>query len=291
MKNPLIVALDVETLNEAKALVAKLGDSVEIYKIGSQLFTACGPQAVREILAVGKKVFLDLKFHDIPNTVANAVESAVALSVPPSLRGSPKDGRSNLKDGIASPFGLAMTRFGSLFMLTVHTIGGREMLEAAVAAGKKKAQALGVQRPLIVGVTVLTSQAASGNSVEIKAGTRRKVNPDPVEGLTSDAKATNIQVLVLERAKLAFEAGLDGVVASAQEAALIRKELGPDFVIVTPGIRPSSAAPDDQKRVATPKDAISSGSDYLVVGRPIVKAPSPRKAAQEILEEIKRVHS
>lgn len=223
--NPLIVALDVETFDEAKALVSKLGDSIEIYKIGSQLFTAYGPQAVREIASVGRKIFLDLKFHDIPNTVANAVESAVALNV---------------------------------FMLTVHTIGGKEMLEAAAHAAKNKSEALGVKRPLVVGVTVLTS----------------------------DAKAVNIRDLVLERARLAFESGLDGVVASPQEAAFIRREFGPDFIIVTPGIRPSDASADDQKRVATPKSAIESGSNFLVVGRPIVKAKDPRQAAQDILREI-----
>jgi orotidine-5'-phosphate decarboxylase len=220
MTNPLIVALDVETFDEAKALVVKLGDSVEICKIGSQLFTAYGPQAVREIAGFGKKIFLDLKFHDIPNTVAKAVESAATLNV---------------------------------FMLTVHTIGGREMMEAAAAAAKKAKD-----RPLIVGVTVLTSDTA-----------------------TADTSKT-----VLERARLAIESGLDGVVASPQEAAMLRKELGSKFIIVTPGIRPASASLDDQKRVATPADAIASGSTYLVVGRPIVKAASPKEAAQGILKEI-----
>ena len=220
--NPLIVALDVEIWDEAKSLVTNLGDSVEIYKIGSQLFTAYGPQAVRDISAAGKKVFLDLKFHDIPNTVAKAVESAASLNV---------------------------------FMLTVHTVGGKEMLEAAVASAKK-AKA----RPLIVGVTVLTS----------------------------DAQTANVSQTVLERAKLAFDAGLDGVVASPQEAQMIRKALGPKFIIVTPGIRPSDAELDDQKRVATPSAAIASGSNYLVVGRPIVKAASPKDAARAILDEIKK---
>ncbi len=219
MNNPLIVALDVETFDEAKALVQKLGDSVEVYKIGSQLFTAYGPQAVREIGA-GKKIFLDLKFHDIPNTVAKAVESAASLNV---------------------------------HMLTIHTIGGREMMEAAAQAAQKAKN-----RPLIVGVTVLTSDTATVNTSQT----------------------------VLERAKLAIESGLDGVVASPQEAAMLRRELGDKFIIVTPGIRPASASLDDQKRVATPADAIASGSTYLVVGRPIVKASSPKEAAQGILKEI-----
>jgi orotidine-5'-phosphate decarboxylase len=218
--NPLIVALDVETFDEAKALVHKLGDSVEIYKIGSQLFTAFGPQAVREIGAGGKKIFLDLKFHDIPNTVAKAVESAASLNV---------------------------------FMLTVHTVGGKEMMEAAAAAAKKAKH-----RPLIVGVTVLTSDTA-----------------------TADTSKT-----VLERARLAIESGLDGVVASPQEAAMLRRELGAKFIIVTPGIRPAGGDAGDQKRIATPKDAITAGSNYLVVGRPIVKATFPKDAAYKILQEI-----
>lgn len=223
--NPLIVALDVETLDEAKALVKKLGNSVEIYKIGSQLFTAYGPQAVREVTSQGKKVFLDLKFHDIPNTVANAVTSAASLGV---------------------------------FMMTIHTSGGREMMEAAVKAAHAKAAAMNIPRPLIVGVTVLTS-AAQEESTQAK---------------------------VLERAKLAYSAGLDGVVASAQEVAHLRRELGRDFVIVTPGIRPAGADQGDQQRVATPADAMKNGSSYLVVGRPIVAAPSPHDAAQSILREI-----
>jgi len=220
INNPLIVALDVETFDEAKSLVKKLGDSIEIYKIGSQLFTAYGPQAVREIAGMGKKVFLDLKFHDIPNTVAKAVESASGLGA---------------------------------FMLTVHTIGGKEMMETAVAAAKKRSQ-----HPLIVGVTVLTSDAGAGDTSQ----------------------------LVLERAKLAHASGLDGVVASPQEAAMLRKELGPKFIIVTPGIRPAIASSDDQKRIATPAQAIAAGSNYLVVGRPIVKASSPKDAAQAILKEL-----
>jgi len=234
--SPLIVALDVETFDEAKALVSKLGDSVEIYKIGSQLFTAYGPQVVREISALGKKIFLDLKFHDIPNTVAKAVEAAVVLGVGATRRVAPT----------------------SLFMLTIHTVGGKEMMIAATEAGKKKAQALGVERPFIVGVTVLTSDTSTANTSQ----------------------------LVLERAKLAMESGLDGVVASPQEAAMLCRELGQNFIIVTPGIRPASASLDDQKRVATPADAMAAGSTYLVVGRPIVKAANPQEAAQGILKEI-----
>lgn len=224
--NPLIVALDVETLEEAKSLVKKLGNSVEIYKIGSQLFTAYGPQAVREVTALGKKVFLDLKFHDIPNTVANAVTSATGLGV---------------------------------FMMTVHTIGGQAMMEAAVDAAAKKAKAMNIPKPLIVGVTVLTS-----------AG-----------------KEESTLANVLQRAHLAKRSGLDGVVSSAQEVAALRKETGGDFVLVTPGIRPSGTDKGDQQRTATPAEAIKNGSSFLVVGRPVVEAKDPQAAAQGILNEIR----
>ena len=219
--NPLIVALDVETLDEAKALVTKLGDSVEIYKIGSQLFTAYGPQAVKEITSLGKKVFLDLKFHDIPNTVANAVTSATGLNV---------------------------------FMMTVHTIGGREMMEAAVDAAEKKAKAMNIQRPLIVGVTVLTSAS----------------------------KEESTQANVLERAQHAKRSGLDGVVASVLEAAALRSDLGKDFVIVTPGIRPAGADKGDQQRTATPAEKTishlkSARTDDENNNRPTRRPPAAEK--------------
>jgi len=234
----LILALDVETFEEARQIVDDLGDAVEIFKIGSQMFTALGPFVTRYLQSKGKKVFLDLKFHDIPNTVASAVKSAVSLSVSPA------------KD----------PHFAPLYMLTVHTVGGKEMLEAAARAAREHAKVLGVERPLIVGVTVLTSAA----------------------------KEANLESLVLERAKLAKQSGLDGVVASVEEAAMIRRELGPDFIIVTPGIRPADTSVDDQKRVATPQKAIEQGSNFLVVGRPILQATSPRDAALKILDDIKR---
>ena len=239
MKPELIVALDVESFDQARALVDALGDSVDIFKVGPQMFTAYGPFVTRYVQSKGKKVFLDLKFHDIPNTVASAVKSAVALSVPPT-----KD-----KD------------FVPLFMLTVHTAGGKEMLEAAVKAAKEKAAELKVQRPLIVGVTVLTSQAGDANTAQT----------------------------VLERAKLAKASGLDGVVASVEETALLRKALGKDFIIVTPGIRSAGGDAGDQKRVATPASAIKAGSNYLVVGRPIVKDKNPRQATQDFLKECRFV--
>jgi len=236
-KAQLIVALDLETFEEARRLIDDVADSVEIFKVGSQIFTALGPFITRYLQSKGKKVFLDLKFHDIPNTVAGAIKGAVGLSVSPSQD----------------------PNFAPLFMLTVHTAGGKEMLEAAVLAGRAHSKSLGVPRPLIVGVTVLTSTA----------------------------KSTDLENLVLERARLAKQAGLDGVVASVEEAAAIRRELGQDFLIVTPGIRPAGSTLDDQKRAASPQAAILQGSNFLVVGRPIIQAPSPRTAVLKILEEMK----
>ena len=238
MKKPeLILALDLENFDEARRMVDELEDVVNVFKVGSQMFTAYGPFVLRYLQSKGKKVFLDLKFHDIPNTVASAVKSAVGLSVSPNQDPA----------------------FAPVFMLTVHTIGGREMLEAAVKAADTQAKALGVLRPLVVGVTVLTS-------------TQRQ---------------DNMEDEVIKRASLAQSAGLDGVVASVEEASRIRRELGSKFLIVTPGIRPLDAAVHDQKRVATPQAAISQGSNFLVVGRPILQAASPRQAALKILEEMK----
>ena len=237
-KAQLILALDIETFERARQLIDDVEDSVDIFKVGNQIFTAYGPFITRYLQSKGKKVFLDLKYHDIPNTVASAVKSAVSLSVSPN------------KD----------PEFAPIYMLTVHTAGGKEMLEASVKAAVDQAKALGVARPLIVGVTVLTSMA----------------------------KEADLEKLVLERALLAQEAGLDGVVASVEEAAMIRRELGHDFLIVTPGIRPADASSNDQKRVATPHTAIAQGSNFLVVGRPIIQASSPRTAAHKILEEMKK---
>lgn len=223
----LIVALDVETRKEAMQLVELLGDHVGMYKVGSQLFTACGPSIIQELTQKGKEVFLDLKYHDIPNTVANAVSAAVTLQ--------------------------------GIFMLTVHTQGGAQMLKAASQASHETSKKLGVKRPLIIGITVLTS----------------------------DENADNIQKLTIDRALLAKSSGLDGVVSSSQEASSIRQSLGDDFVIVTPGIRPGGMEAGDQKRITTPYEAIKNGSNFLVVGRPIVKADDPLLATQLILKEMK----
>jgi len=242
----LIVALDADTFDEARILVDSLSPIVDIFKVGSQLFTACGPVIVRHILARGKKVFLDLKYHDIPNTVANAVSSAVRLN--------------RAVASVLDQEGKKIDPLGSLFMLTLHLQGGEEMCRAAADAATKTAQTIGVTRPYIVGITVLTSQQ----------------------------KEANIRHLVLERTALARKAGLDGVVVSSQEAALVREEFGRDFIIVTPGIRPLGSEAGDQKRVTTPQEAIKNGSDFLVVGRPIVKASDPVSAAKGILKEIEQ---
>ena len=226
----LVVALDVDTLDEAKGLVDSLREAVDIFKVGSQLFTASGPEAVRYILRKGKEVFLDLKFHDIPSTAANAVRAAVGLAV---------DGKS-------------------IFMCTLHTLGGRKMLECAVEAASKEARAIGVRRPFLVGVTVLTSEG----------------------------KKDNILPLILERAGLAKESGLDGVVASAMEIEKIRAHLGSQFIIVTPGIRPIWAEHGDQERVTTPKQAFQMGASFIVIGRPITEAKDPREAVSRIFEEL-----
>lgn len=229
MKTPqLIVALDVDTLEEAGRLIDTLSGVVDFFKVGSQLFTACGPEALRMVSAKDKKVFLDLKYHDIPNTVAGAVRVAAGHGI---------------------------------FMYTVHTIGGAEMLKAAAQSAAESAAKFKVPRALGVGITVLTSEE----------------------------KKDNIHHLVLERALLAKKSGLDGVVASAQEAELIRRELGRDFIIVTPGIRPSLAHAGDQKRTATPSEAVSKGSNFLVVGRPVIGSADPAQAAEAILAEMKTI--
>lgn len=243
-KPELIVALDVSSLKEARDLLDCLKECVDIFKVGSQLFTACGPAVVRFIEARGKRVFLDLKYHDIPNTVKSATEAAVSLSV--ALQRS------------TDYFQRQKPKAAGLFMYTLHTSGGLEMMKASVEAGRKKAEEEGLAKPLAVGVTVLTSEQ----------------NGD------------NIQSLVLERALFAKQAGLDGVVASCHEAKIIKEKLGKNFIVVTPGIRPEGEDPGDQQRVATPRAAILNGSDYLVVGRPVIQAKDPLKVAKTILKEM-----
>ena len=229
-----ILALDVEERSRAIELVALTRDAIDLFKIGSRLFTSEGPAIVAEIKALGASVFLDLKFHDIPATVEGAVRAATAL-------------------GVA--------------MMTVHTSGGLEMMRAAATAAAREAERARAARPLIVGVTVLTS--LSKDDLARTFG---------IPGAVKD--------LVVRLAVQAREAGLDGVVASVEEARLIKDALGGDFKVVTPGIRPALAEAGDQKRIATPRAALEAGSDFLVVGRPIIEARFPREAAEGILREL-----
>jgi orotidine-5'-phosphate decarboxylase len=214
MKSKLIVALDVDTFREAAALVRVTRDVVDVFKVGSQLFTRVGPRILALLHEQGKECFLDLKFHDIPSVVANAVAAAAALKVS---------------------------------MVTMHGCGGAEMLQAAAAVPN---------RPRLLGVTVLTS----------------------VRG--------DVQAEVLRLAKLAKECGLDGVIASPREIRPIRELMGGNFLVVTPGIRPAKAEAGDQQRVMTPAEAIAAGASYIVVGRPIIGADDPARAAANIATEI-----
>ncbi len=224
----LIVALDVPTASQARQLVQSIGESATTYKIGKQLFTAEGPQLVRELVASGRKVFLDLKFHDIPNTVAAAVSSAAQLNVS---------------------------------MLTVHASGGSKMLKAAAEAAAQSSA-----KPMVLAVTVLTSM-------------------DDVDLQEIGVSGTTL-TQVLRLAALARQADCGGLVASAKEAGELRRELGEGFAIITPGVRPAGSAAGDQARVVTPRDAIAAGASHLVVGRPIIEAPDPAKAAAAIVNEI-----
>ncbi|MCX5712303.1 MAG: orotidine-5'-phosphate decarboxylase [Candidatus Omnitrophica bacterium] len=214
----IILALDVDDLAKAKYFVNKLYPQIKIFKVGSQMFTAYGPKIIEFVHRHKAEVFLDLKFLDIPNTVANAVKSAVRLKVK---------------------------------MMTLHISGGGEMLKRAVKAAKQESRRLKIKKPLLIGVTVLTSQKSGPGQV-------------------------------LKLAKLGIDCGLDGVVCSVQEAAYLRKHIGKKFVIVTPGIRPRQSGKDDQKRVATAAQAIKAGSDYLVIGRPILEVRDPVAAFRAV---------
>jgi orotidine-5'-phosphate decarboxylase len=224
----IIVALDYADATSAMHLVNQLDPSLCKLKVGKELFTATGPQLVEQLVAKNFQVFLDLKFHDIPNTVAKACEAASNLGV---------------------------------WMLNVHASGGLEMMQAAKLAVDKSPN-----RPLLIAVTVLTS-----------------MNEGQFSLLGIKGKLKNH---VIRLAKLTKQAGLDGVVCSAGEAPKLRKELGPNFCLVTPGIRPENASLDDQKRVASPRAALSMGASYLVIGRPITQAAQPLAALTQIYEEI-----
>jgi orotidine-5'-phosphate decarboxylase len=230
----LYVALDVERLDAAEALLERLSGVVGGCKIGSQLFTAAGPAAVERARKRGYRVFLDLKYHDIPNTVAGAVREATRLGV---------------------------------FMLNVHASGGLAALRAAAEAATAAAAEFALPRPLVLGVTVLTS--LDRRALEVEVG---------VHG--------TVEAHVLHLAGHARDAGLDGCVASPKEISPLRLALGRRWVIVTPGIRPAERD-DDQARTATPEAAARAGADYLVVGRPITAAPDPVAAAQAIVAEIR----
>lgn len=233
-KNKLIVALDVGTASAAFRLVSTLRGIAGMFKVGSQLFTAAGPTLVREIVSSGARVFLDLKYHDIPNTVAAAGVEAARLGV-------------------------------SIF--NVHAAGGSEMMRRAAEAVADSADAAGFTRPLIIAVTVLTS----ANEIT----------------LAEAGWSTNSDAMVTRLSLLAEASGMDGVVASPCEVSIIRSAVEkPGFIIVAPGIRPTGSALGDQKRVMTPREAIIAGADYVVVGRPILEADDPARAAQQILDEM-----
>ena len=226
LKSPVIIALDVDSLKQAETLMQELKDYVSVFKVGSQLFTSQGPAIIDFIHNKGCKVFLDLKFHDIPNTVSSAVCNAVKKSV---------------------------------FMLTVHASGGLEMMRSAYEAAQSQT--------ILLGVTVLTSidEGILKNDLHISASIKEHVS---------------------HLAKMTKTAGLDGVIASSEEIKYIRQTCGEDFLIVTPGIRFRDSDKDDQKRIASPVQAINRGADLIVIGRSITKASSPKHAMEMLIKEI-----
>jgi len=230
----LIVALDVESYRQAAVMVKRLSPYVSVFKVGNILFTQCGPKIIKYIHKRGAKVFLDLKFHDIPNTVSKAAVEATKLGV---------------------------------YMMNVHAFAGKECLTKTAAAVSLEAKRLNIFKPILVAVTVLTSLHE--------------------EDLALMGISGKVEDLVVKLAETAKECGFDGVVASPQETRLIKSRLTDNFVVVTPGIRPEwDADKGDQKRVMTPKEAIQAGSDFLVIGRPIMKAHKPVTAVKKILEEL-----
>ncbi|MFQ5958546.1 MAG: orotidine-5'-phosphate decarboxylase [Alphaproteobacteria bacterium] len=229
----LLCAIDTVEFDTAVTLAASLRDVVGGVKLGLEFFTAHGPEGVAAVAEGGLSVFLDLKYYDIPNTVAGAIRASVGLNP---------------------------------FMISVHVGGGPAMLRAAMAASFRVADQNGGRRPLVVGITVLTSF----DDDDVEAVGMKGPLPDQVRRL----------------ADLAQETGLDGVVASAYEIADLRDQCGDDFVIVVPGIRPAWSSADDQKRIVTPAEAVRRGADYLVVGRPIIRAEDPPAAARRIVEDV-----
>ena len=230
MSNPIIVALDVPTMQRALSLAEQLAPVVGAFKVGSELFTSAGPEIIRSIRRTGASVFLDLKFHDIPNTVARAVAAATHLDVQ---------------------------------MLTVHSSGGLEMMQAAEAAAQETALQLGNQAPLVLGVTVLTSMQS--------------------DGLKEVGQNADVGGQVERLATLAVRAGLRGLVCSPLELKRLRQALPREIQLVTPGIRGAADQSGDQRRTLSAREALTAGSDWLVIGRPICAAENPRAAAEAIL--------
>ena len=230
-RNKIIFALDVHGLEDIDQWADKLAGKIGMFKVGKELFTSCGPAAVKAVQRHGGQVFLDLKYHDIPNTVASAMLEAAHLGVQ---------------------------------LTNLHALGGGEMMETAANAVHKEFSA--ADRPRLLAVTILTSST--------------------VETLRQVGIEHSVQDMVVRLARLAKASGMDGVVASPLEIGLIREACGQDFLIVTPGVRPAFASVDDQKRVMTPAEAVSSGADYLVIGRPIAKAADPVLAVECIAAEI-----
>lgn len=231
--NKLIVALDMPNMAKVRQLVEQLDDSVNYYKVGMELFYGVGTDVIRYLKNSGKNIFVDLKMHDIPNTVAQGASM--------------------------------LTKMG-ISMLNVHALGGTAMMKASAEAVANMAESLHIPRPKLIAITILTSL---GNEEWDTLNYKHSISE---------------QVVLLS--KMAKDSGLDGVVASPQEAALIRNACGQDFLIVTPGIRPQGADNNDQSRIATPAMAIKNGATQLVIGRPITKAADPRAAAEQILKEM-----
>lgn len=231
-KEKLIVAIDTDDFDKAKELIDQLEDSVDIFKVGLEQYVATKGKTVDYLKEKGKKIFLDLKFHDIPNTMKSAVRAAV---------------RDNV------------------WLMTIHVSDLEGMRQCALVA-KEEAEKLNIEKPIIVGVTVLTSLSN--------------------EDLQDIGCNMTTEDLVIKRAKLAKESGIDGIVCSAKEVSRIVEVCGEDFVTVCPGIRPVASSAGDQKRVVTPSEAIRNGAKYIVVGRPITKSENPKQSAIDIVKEI-----
>jgi orotidine-5'-phosphate decarboxylase len=236
----LLIALDVDSAATAIGLADVLRGVAGGFKIGSRLFTSEGPAIVRALVDKGDRVFLDLKFHDIPNTVAQAVAAATSLGV---------------------------------WMLNIHAAGGRKMMEAARDAAKEAAARRAMPPPLVIAVTVLTSMSSQALA-------------ETGYGNNDSGPHASVLDQVVRLARLAESSGLDGVVASPQETSTLRSSCGPQFSIVTPGIRgggATAAGQDDQERTMNAKEAIAAGASYIVVGRPIIAAVDPRAAAEQLI--------